>query len=347
MPKELGSTFPPSPRENIPPADECRSLPETCSSLPDALHDGISHMPPANSCETDFAQTPIQGIMSEIQITRLSPVRRAGVDGHIEKINERLPGTILEIGKYLEMQRHEMRPSSLNTLAGGVKFAVKKAIGQQYMFDLYIKFCVDQFFAQFYTSKQAYTSIEPVPQEHIRELMEKSGLRTGLWVEFLYRSACRVTEACTIRLSAMRAYDAEVSILIEGKGLRKRPISLPTELVSRVRWVCKSKTYLFENQRGLPYDRNDVYQMITAASRKILGYSINPHLLRHSWCQHMYEKHPEKLNALVKHAGHSVDVFVRKYNNQKLRASDLPALLILMVISVAWEAIGGWLKFFY
>lgn len=87
--------------------------------------------------------------------------------------------------------------------------------------------------------------------------------------------------------------------------------------------------------------------MITAASRKVLGYPVNPHLLRHSWCQHMYEKHPEKLNALVKHAGHSVDVFVRKYNNQKLKASDLPTLLILAAVSLTWQTIGKLMEIFY
>lgn len=61
----------------------------------------------------------------------------------------------------------------------------------------------------------------------------------------------------------------------------------------------------------------------------------------------MYEKHPEKLNALVKHAGHSVDVFVRKYNNQKLKASDLPTLLLVAAISLAWQTIGEWMEFFY
>lgn len=86
--------------------------------------------------------------------------------------------------------------------------------------------------------------------------------------------------------------------------------SMPDELIRKVEWVCRSREYLFENRNGERYNRREVYMMITGASARILGYKINPHLLRHSFAQHTLEAAPSQINAIMKHLGHrSADTF--------------------------------------
>lgn len=86
----------------------------------------------------------------------------------------------------------------------------------------------------------------------------------------------------------------------------------------------RPKVFLFETSRGTQYDRKKVYWMLADSSRRILGYTVNPHLVRHSTAEKLVEKHSSRINAIAKHLGNSPAILVAKYNNNKLQQEDLP-----------------------
>ncbi len=130
-------------------------------------------------------------------------------------------------------------------------------------------------------------------------------------IDFLYSTACRVSELCFIKLSDIDF--EEEYILITGKGSKQRVVPIGSDLkLNLVKYIKLRGEYLKNNTNSLfitkncnPMERTSVYRIIKKTALKIgLKNSIHPHTLRHSAATHMLEAGCD-LRTLQEFLGHS------------------------------------------
>jgi len=130
-------------------------------------------------------------------------------------------------------------------------------------------------------------------------------------IDFLYSTACRVSELCTIRLSDIDLH--EDFLLVTGKGSKQRVIPIGTQLkINILEYMKKRDNYLTSNVNTLfitknsnPMERTSIYRVVKkTAFNTGLKDSIHPHTLRHSAATHMLEAGCD-LRTLQEFLGHS------------------------------------------
>ena len=252
------------------------------------------------------------------------------VSRHLQKFRELYPTLLLsDIRGYLLYRCKHLKPSSRRTLAFGFKRAVKESLGYEYIANAELRFLVDGFFAEFTRSVQYRPRPKPVPSKSdIARLIQASGPKTGLIVHLLYVTGLRVSEACSIRLSNIYPMpDGLCQIRVRRKGGEDGTLICPSDLIERIQSVFKGKVYLLETARGNPYNRQGIYTLVTEASKRHLGYSVNPHLFRHAFASHMVECRPGKIAAIMRQGGwRSAEVFMGTYVHDSLTKDDLPEI---------------------
>ncbi len=118
--------------------------------------------------------------------------------------------------------------------------------------------------------------------EEVEYFLENCPDKTiALMFEFLYFTACRVSEALGVLLREIKDVNNHVELYIRGKGSKDRWAMVSKDLVNHIRKHFAGKTYLFEHN-GKPYRREYVSMQIKRVGRKILQREISAHTLRHS-----------------------------------------------------------------
>lgn len=147
-------------------------------------------------------------------------------------------------------------------------------------------------------------------RDEFKELIDRSGEKTGLIIQALYYSAARVSELVNVRLSDCTPTGNGVMISIIGKGRKARRFFMPLNLFNAVRKAYQGETFLFETA-GKPLSRYTVNTLIKRAGEKIGRPDIHAHTLRHTWATHRIND--LGLSKVSRYLGHSTPATTAKY----------------------------------
>ena len=129
-------------------------------------------------------------------------------------------------------------------------------------------------------------------------------------IDFMYSTACRVSELCDVRLSDLDFEEDFVKLF--GKGSKQRIVPIGSELkinlskYLNLRDELKTQEpYLFLSKNMKQLDRSAIFRVIKkSATLSDNALSVHPHTLRHSAATHMLEAGCD-LRTLQELLGHS------------------------------------------
>ena len=114
-------------------------------------------------------------------------------------------------------------------------------------------------------------------------------------IDFMYSSACRVSELCDVRVSDLDFEEDFVKLF--GKGSKQRIVPIGSELKINLSKYLKfrdelntQEPYLFLSKNMNQLDRSAIFRIIKkSATLSDNALSVHPHTLRHSAATHMLE----------------------------------------------------------
>ncbi len=114
-------------------------------------------------------------------------------------------------------------------------------------------------------------------------------------IDFMYSTACRVSELCDVRVSDLDFEEDFVKLF--GKGSKQRIVPIGSELKINLSKYLKfrdelntQETYLFLSKNMNQLDRSAIFRIIKkSATLSDNALSVHPHTLRHSAATHMLE----------------------------------------------------------
>ncbi len=161
-------------------------------------------------------------------------------------------------------------------------------------------------------------------KEEIQTLVDESSERIGLFMQFLYTTGCRISEAINIRNSDIRKTKKYMIIRLMGKGDKERFVNISAKFYRRVSSSFNGNSYLFETRANTKYDRNYLGLMVRLNGQKILNRRVTPHFFRHSFATHMIAD-TGKIKAVSKYLGHhSTSLTMDMYNQEQFDFSEIP-----------------------
>jgi integrase/recombinase XerD len=125
-----------------------------------------------------------------------------------------------------------------------------------------------------------------------------TGLRDRAMLEFLYATGLRVSELCSVELSALKLDPGLVRV--RGKGGRERFVPVGRSAISAVETYLRSarpqllkgrgSPYLFVTARGTRLTRQAFWKLIVGHARRAgIWQKLTPHVVRHSFATHLLE----------------------------------------------------------
>ena len=145
-----------------------------------------------------------------------------------------------------------------------------------------------------------------------------------LFMVFLYRTGCRISEAVNIKESHCKVDGGKVLIRIIGKGNVERTIKISVSDYEAIRehFSCNSD-YLFCSSAGKPYTRHYISDQVAKLGRAVLNRSISAHTFRHSFATHQIHR-TNKIKAVSRYLGHaSVAITLEMYVHESLDDTEL------------------------
>tara|TARA_B100001996_G_scaffold331667_1_gene280438 strand:+ start:1187 stop:1846 length:660 start_codon:yes stop_codon:yes gene_type:complete len=130
-------------------------------------------------------------------------------------------------------------------------------------------------------------------------------------LDFLYSTACRVSEVCTVKISDIDL--EEDFVIITGKGSKQRLLPIGTQLKTnlimylrnREEYTNNKNNNLFISKNNNSMERTAIFRIVRNVAVKVgLNESIHPHTLRHSAATQMLEAGCD-LRTLQEFLGHS------------------------------------------
>jgi len=114
-------------------------------------------------------------------------------------------------------------------------------------------------------------------------------------IDFMYSTACRVSELCDVRVSDLDFEEDFVKLF--GKGSKQRIVPIGSELKINLSKYLKfrdelntQEPYLFLSKNRNQLDRSAIFRIIKkSATLSDNALSVHPHTLRHSAATHMLE----------------------------------------------------------
>ena len=114
-------------------------------------------------------------------------------------------------------------------------------------------------------------------------------------IDFMYSTACRVSELCDVRVSDLDFEEDFVKLF--GKGSKQRIVPIGSELKINLSKYLKfrdelntQEPYLFLSKNMNQLDRSAIFRIIKkSATLSENALSVHPHTLRHSAATHMLE----------------------------------------------------------
>ena len=114
-------------------------------------------------------------------------------------------------------------------------------------------------------------------------------------IDFMYSTACRVSELCDVRVSDLDFEEDFVKLF--GKGSKQRIVPIGSELKINLSKYLKfrdelntKEPYLYKTKNMNQLDRSAIFRIIKkSATLSDNALSVHPHTLRHSAATHMLE----------------------------------------------------------
>ena len=114
-------------------------------------------------------------------------------------------------------------------------------------------------------------------------------------IDFMYSTACRVSELCDVRISDLDFEEDFVKLF--GKGSKQRIVPIGSELKINLSKYLKfrdelntQEPYLFLSKNLNQLDRSAIFRIIKKSAKlSDNALSVHPHTLRHSAATHMLE----------------------------------------------------------
>jgi len=157
-------------------------------------------------------------------------------------------------------------------------------------------------------SEDAYLS-----ENEIQQLLDsckngsKRKYKTGLIIESLIQSGCRISELINIRLENCTP-NGHASIEVIGKGNKVRTVYIKKELFDEIRKVFDGKKWLFESENGSTLFRNNILIKIKRAVKNSgILKNIGCHSMRHTTAMTLKEK-GLSLKEIGTYLGHSSSI---------------------------------------
>lgn len=140
--------------------------------------------------------------------------------------------------------------------------------------------------------------------KEVNNLISLSGKRSSIIIEFLYITACRRNELCSILIRDCKEKRHHVEINLYGKRNKIRTAVITFDLYRAILRVFNGKKFLFENTNNKQYTGHSIWELVMAASIRILNRPMSPHMLRHTRITHLYAETSD-MKAVSLFAGHS------------------------------------------
>jgi integrase len=157
------------------------------------------------------------------------------------------------------------------------------------------------------------TEYNIITEEEFEKLLLVSGIKTRLIIEFLYKTACRVTEMCEIKLSDCKNTNkGYVAIKLYRKFSKEDIVYIQKNLFTKILRAYGGTRYLFE-VKGHPISRFTVITLLKNAGKKIGRPDLHPHMMRHSWATRNVEKIGiSKVSKYLSHSktGYTADIYL-------------------------------------
>ena len=234
-----------------------------------------------------------------------------------------LPVNDESLKRYFREIRLRLKPSTLNLR----KYALLKCIKAQIGGDSITRtMIIEKVFEQiptYQTDKTVPKDKCPSEEQVIKLVQAAPTKKTALLIQFLFKSACRVSEALNIRLTDCQPVGFNVRIQIFGKGNKARHIEIPRQLYDAIRREYQGKMYLFESKSGKQLLRQNVEKQIKRAGRKI-GLNISPHVMRHARATDLHINKGISLTATSRLLGHAdPSITAKMYVHDQVDYSEL------------------------
>lgn len=253
----------------------------------------------------------------------------ATYDYHIRGFNQsNYPKNIKGLKEYLNSILGKLKPNTIHTKIQALKKSTGIAINiNKKSLSTGEIHRIEEIWKSFNPKLQIETKITPkkvLSESEIQNLISKASPKLSLIIEFLYKTGVTVSELIEIEISKLSCQNNHVYIPIIGKRKKQRTIFISEELYYLIRNTFKTKKYLFETRNKKSYCRKQLWRDIRDLGLKVLGFSISPHIFRHSFASNLLLDKEKPLKAVSKYLGHSKpSVTADMYMHDELNPEDL------------------------
>ena len=167
-------------------------------------------------------------------------------------------------------------------------------------------------------------SLEDVDKLLSFQPKSKYDFRDKAFLELLYSSGLRVSEAVNV---TMKSFEANFSFLkVLGKGRKERLVPVGDFAIKAIndwlnnRGLVEDQNILFTNKYGKKISVRAMQQRLEKISLSLGMQSIHPHMLRHSFATHMLESSGDlrSIQEMLGHSSLSTTQIYTKLNFQQL-----------------------------
>ena len=250
-------------------------------------------------------------------------------DCHIRGFNQSdYPKNIKGLKEYLDSMFGKMKPNTIGVKIQAFKKSSAISIGiNKDSLSTGELHRIEEIWKSYIPKLKKDRKITPkkvLSESEIQQLVSEASPRLSLIIEFLYKTGVTISELIRIEISKLSGQNNHVYIPIISKNKKERKVFIPEELYNRIRTFFKSKTYLFESRNNKIYSRKQIWRDVRNLGLKVLGFSISPHIFRHSFASHLLLDKEKSLKAVSKYLGHtSTSVTADMYMHDELNPEDL------------------------
>jgi integrase/recombinase XerD len=184
-------------------------------------------------------------------------------------------------------------------------------------------------------AKTTFTTIRSIrtctlSETELAELLvycKKHNFRNYCLIRLLAETGLRISEALSISFSDIKVANGTYTIRITGKGSKEREVFILPQLYQELSQLGSNHFTTSHNNR---LTRASAYRIIRNLGKIVLGKSISPHTLRHSFLTNLIQHFPQKIKAISEYAGHSsTSTTLNLYLHNTLTQSDIQRLAVM------------------
>jgi integrase len=246
--------------------------------------------------------------LEKIKKSALPLTGSSSYDSAIKKINAEANISPAGLKQYFQSLRDRgLTVATLNHKIAAVKKSLKIMAERMGQDSWRAKYELEQIFNQNDLKRiKVEQFIKPedcITRKQLKKLIKIADEKTGLIIQCLYYTACRISELNGIRYIDCKSVKKGVEIKIIGKGRKLRAVYIPKKLFFEIREAFNGKTYFFETRTGRRIDRSNLWRQISRAGKSAGIKRLHPHTFRHTWATHNLSR--LGLHKVSKYLGHA------------------------------------------